>query len=688
MDSRKEELIKNRKILLKTAREDKDWHTTKESQDIDILSLPGEGGKTIAHLVLRCNEKWMYTEAASDDEVLCLVGYRGRSIAEFLVSEYILPDEHKIKNNKKWLSKKVKIQSGESTFAHIIAERYTSWGESNINAQNYGILSLRFWVDLFKGSYSATVAHVLAKNNMIWGLTAAAENKKILNLTDTYGISVANVLAEHNENWLYTALKKFKYIIEIHGFRVARTLVASAPERIDLREYVSFDDVKSDAEYSSNYEYESSFLGLYGFCPCKESKRPIIVSLAFKDPIFALELCRKDNNLFTCWDPLTDTPVAHIIFQQGAFDHEYFFKTLRDFYILIDGKGVPFVEKVMLSIENEKLRLIILNRELLIFKKFMNSNENNPNYHCFVVLNRIFASLDESWIYSEYAQIKKILVQRSFYGPFNHEPIVHILAANSPEWLSKIDFLNNDILLCEDKDGTTLLRKIATSSCGHLYRGSYDTYTLNLKCSEDEFFSDLICRNNFWNFKSIAKYPEILSRRVCSTYSKIKTIGEAVIASQNIYLDYNDFLENTQDFAWFINVLKAMLEDDSLNSITKLSEGMSIAISYFVTNGSPYANDELNSIAKKFISKIDFDVIDVDVANDLLNLKIDGLPLYEIIYDQGRYNLSLMVQAVILEKLIFFDIENKEKFLNSGFMKNKLNHAVNQLDFFCNIMSD
>ncbi len=667
MPSKKKCFLSNKSLLIKTIREDRNWHNTEESQDFEILSLPGPNKKTIAHLVLRCNQNWIHTEAASRDDVLSLTGEIGRTVAEFLIDDHLLPNDHKLLNDKSWLSK---IYYGHSTFAHIIASRSSLWGESNPAAQDFSILTL----GRGRPDHLSTVAHVLARWNHSWGLTAAAQNLNVLKLTDINGVSVAHVLAEFNkswvqtdvafeksilsivddnhksvasilcsadESWIFNAIGKTKSIFIKYGYRISRVIASNLPDFFNFHSVFSLDEVKKDSSIPVNQGLKLIR---------DESQRTIITSMSFKNPALALDLCIRYSSFYTNNDCVTGMPIIHILALKKAFTHAYFFEKMQSYHLVFDIYRRATLLEVFLWNLDESIRLEFLKKQIASFKKYENYSLNDTRQLYFETLIKISAIYDENWIYSEYSNDDYFLTKRYLGGT-----IAHFLAATSIDWLSTVGLLNNEVLFALSDYGKTVVEEIYDSKNWPKYQGTYDICSLNLTLRNDIKVIELVCSKRDWNYTLVDGYAQLFPLKLSSSL----TVGEAILESDNVHFNPKHIMDCNVGFSWFHDLLSSDSWRSSLESPAKLSKTFSVALSSFYSGSCIFADSEFLKLINACLPKLDFDAIDESLSMKLLCTEFDGVPLYKTVLNKrGISGSGCIFEAVILDKFFFenFDI--------------------------------
>lgn len=661
----KEHFMSNKSALIRAIKEDKDWHNTPESQDYEILSLPGPHRKTIAHLVLRCNVNWKHTEAASRDDVLLLTGEIGRSVAEFLVSDYILPNDHKLLNDKRWLST---ISSSDSTFAHIIASRSDLWGISNPAAQDYSILSMTGGTP----NSFVTVAHVLARWNRGWGLTAAAQNLNVLKLADSEGVSVAHVLAEFNkcwaetsaafekkiisltdrnqrkiadilcvnsESWCLKLIGSSKSIFKTYGYKIARVVASNLPAGFNFEDAFTLEEVKKDSEFP---------FGKLTGSRADKGKRTIITSMSFKDPEMALKFCEFNSSFYTNLDCVTGMPILHILAVNKVIDCSYFFKKLKRYHLLFDiYRGLTLLE-VFFSGLDGGVRIELLDEQILKFKKFENYDLDDTRQLYFETLIKISALYDEKWVRSEYASNDYYLSKRCRGGT-----LAHFLSRTSKDWLASVGLLSKEVLLSLNDNGETVAEVIYNSGNWHEYKGTYDIHSLNLYFKSNIRVLELVCFKDDWNYTLIDGYQQLFSLKLSSS----KTVGEAILESGNVYFEIKHIMECGVGFLWFRDLLSSESWRSGLKSPEKLNKLFSnVLSSVYCSYG--FSDFEFLKLVSASLTRLDFDAIDEGLSAKLLSTQIDGVPLYKKVLDgRGYSGIGYTCEAVVIEKLLFEDFD-------------------------------
>lgn len=662
MKNNKEYFLSNRNALIRTIKEDENWHNTQESQDFEILSLPGPHRKTIAHFVLRYNKSWIHTEAASRDDILSLTGEIGRTVAEFLIEDYVLPNDHKLLNDKNWLSK---IYYGNKTFAHAIAYRSSIWGESNSAAQDYNILSLG------RGSLD-TVAHVLARWNHSWGLTASAQNPNVLRLTNDEGVSVAHILAEFNKCWAETSAAFEKKIISLtdhnqrkvadilcrnseswslritgdskslfktYGYKIARIVASSLPAGFNFEDVFTLEEVKKDSELP---------IGKLTDLRTDKGKRTIITSMSFKSPEVALKFCEFNSSFYTNLDCVTGRPILHILTMGGVIDCSYFFKNLKRYHLLFDiYNGITLLELFFSGLDS-CVRIGLLDEQILKFKKFEKYDLDDTRQLYFETLIKISALYDEKWVRSEYANNDYYLNKRCRGGT-----LAHFLSRKSKDWLASVGLLSNKVLLSLNDNGETVVEVIYQSENWHEYQGTYDIHSLNFYFKSNIRVLELVCFKSDWNYTLIDGFQQLFSIKLSSS----KTVGEAILDSGNIYFEIKHILECDIGFSWFRDLLSSESWRSGLKSPEKLNKLFSnVLSSVYCSYG--FSDFEFLKLVSASLTRLDFDAIDEGLSAKLLSTQIDGVPLYKKVLDgRGYSGIGYTCEAVVIEKLLFEDFD-------------------------------
>jgi hypothetical protein len=218
----KEYLLRHPSVAIELAMDSTAFAKHELAQDLDILALRTNNGKSVALLLSICNSVWLDTDAARRIEVLAIADDQGYTLAHGLVTRKSGWDLSDVYQRFDVLS--LADHEG-NTVAHTLAKNSRVWFGTKA-AQQFDVLSL-------KNNSGRTVAHNLAQYCPYWLTAEIAHDIRILNLSTSQGYAVAHAIAEHQPSWQkYESSKNFEILslANERGVTVAHFLVVSQPE--------------------------------------------------------------------------------------------------------------------------------------------------------------------------------------------------------------------------------------------------------------------------------------------------------------------------------------------------------------------------------------------------------------------------------------------------------------------------